>query len=194
VSSGGYGTKYERQMSNSLSASITKSRGRWTHKAGAEMRNLLSNYSDPEQCSAGLPGRSTGGNFTFEYLTATGDVAAQNSTNAQKGVNAAGILTGAGMWYVRQSTNMLAALGQRYYALYTQNDWRATSRLTLNLGLRWDLQPGPTSLDFTKDNPFGAKGIEAFVTTAGYGRNLWETRHADFRQRYPIEAIAAWSL
>ncbi|MFB3776607.1 MAG: carboxypeptidase regulatory-like domain-containing protein [Bryobacteraceae bacterium] len=191
ISGGGYGTKYERQMSNSLTASITKTRGRWTHKAGVEMRNLLSNYSDPEQCSAGLPGRSTGGNFTFEYLTATGDVAAQNTTNAQKGVNGAGILTGAGMWYVRQSTNLLAALGQRYYALYTQNDWRATSKLTLNLGLRWDLQPGPTerfnrmsAYDFTKDNPFGVRGALAFVNTAGYGRNLWETQYKDFGPRF----------
>ena len=29
---------------------------------------------------------------------------------------------------------------QRYYGLYFQNDWRVTSRLTLNLGLRWDFE------------------------------------------------------
>ncbi|HXN23717.1 MAG TPA: TonB-dependent receptor [Candidatus Dormibacteraeota bacterium] len=29
---------------------------------------------------------------------------------------------------------------QRYYALYLQNNWRVTPRLTLNLGLRWDFE------------------------------------------------------
>ncbi|MDE1176390.1 MAG: carboxypeptidase-like regulatory domain-containing protein [Edaphobacter sp.] len=33
---------------------------------------------------------------------------------------------------------------QHYRALYFQDDWRVTSKLTLNLGLRWDLQSGVT--------------------------------------------------
>jgi len=190
VSGGTYSTKSEGHMSHSLAASITKVRGKWTHKAGVEFRNLLSNYSDLEQAAASLPGRSTGGNFTFEYATAVGGVASQNKTNSQKGINGAALLTGAGSWWVRQSTNMLAALGQRYHALYSQNDWRATSKLTLNLGLRWDLQPGPTERfnrvgahDFTRNNPFGTPGVMAFSGTDGYSRNVWETRHTDFGPR-----------
>ncbi len=34
--------------------------------------------------------------------------------------------------------NIAYALQQKYYALYAQDDWRVTSRLTLNLGFRWD--------------------------------------------------------
>jgi outer membrane receptor protein involved in Fe transport len=30
------------------------------------------------------------------------------------------------------------------YGLYFQDDWKATRRLTLNLGVRWDLYPAAT--------------------------------------------------
>jgi len=58
---------------------------------------------------------------------------------------------------------------QKYFALFTQNDWRASSKLTINLGLRWDLQPGPTerynrmsSVDRTVTNAFGYLGAVVF--------------------------------
>ena len=85
---------------------------------------------------------------------------------------------------------MTPALAQKYFALYSQNDWRATSKLTINLGLRWDLQPGPTerynrfsSYDFTQKNPFGTLGAIAFPGSNGYGRNLWDTEYHDFGPR-----------
>jgi hypothetical protein len=60
----------------------------------------------------------------------------------------------------------------------------------VNLGLRWDLQPGPTerynrfsAYDFTKMNPFGTLGTIAFPGTNGYSRNLWNTEYHDFGPR-----------
>ncbi len=94
------------------------------------------------------------------------------------------------MWWVRPGENVWSAYGQKYFAVYSQNDWRATRKLTINLGLRWDLQPGPTerynrisSYDFTKQNVFGTLGAIAFPGTNGYSRNLWDTEYHDFGPR-----------
>jgi len=193
LAGGNFGTKQERQTSHVLSASMTKVHGHWTHKFGGEFRNLLSNYSDLEEASVSMPSVSNSGsvgNFNFEYTNAIGTSQTQNVTNAQKGVNGATLFTGAGLWWIRPGANLLVAFGQPYSALYSQNDWRATSKLTINLGLRWELQPGPTerhdriaSYDFERKTPFGPLGAIAFPGTDGYSRNLWDNRYDNWGPR-----------
>ena len=192
LSAGTFGTKLEVQSNHSFAGSLTKVRGRWTHKAGTEYRNLLSHYADPEQASVAIPSPTahTGGNFNFEYVTANGSVAQQTRINAQRGVNGAALLLGAGLWTIRPGANVLPHFSQKYFAVYSQNDWRPTPNLTLNLGLRWELQPGPTerenrmsAWDFTKANPFGTQGAVAFPGVDGYSRNLWDTEYDNWGPR-----------
>lgn len=193
LTTGNFGTKHERQTSHVFSASMTKMRGRWTHKFGGEFRNLLSNYADLEQASVGMPSVSNSGstgNFNFEYTNAIGTSQQQNVTNQQRGVNGATLFTGAGLWWIRPGANLLAAFGQPYFALFSQNDWRVNSKLTVNLGLRWDLQGGPTErynrmagYDFEKATPFGAQGTIAFPGLDSYSRGLWDTRYNNFGPR-----------
>ena len=192
LSAGTFGTKLEVQSNHSFAGSITKVRGRWTHKAGAEYRNLLSHYADPEQASVAMPSPTAhnGGNFNFEYVTANGGAAQQTRINAQRGVNGAAMLLGAGLWTIRPGANVLPYFSQKYFAVYSQNDWRPSSKLTINLGLRWELQPGPTerenrmsAWDFTKTNPFGTQGAVAFPGEDGYSRNLWDTEYNNWGPR-----------
>jgi hypothetical protein len=199
LSAGQFATKHEQQTSHVLSASIAKTRGKWTHKAGTEIRTLLSNYADLEEASVAIASccAHVGGNYTFQYVTADGSSAAQNTVPAQRGVNGAALLTGSGIWWIRPGANLLPAFAQKYFAIYSQNDWRASSKLTLNLGLRWDLQAGPTerynrmaAMDLTQKTPFGTQGTWAFPGAQGYSRNLWETQYNNWGPR----AGAAYQL
>jgi trimeric autotransporter adhesin len=192
ISGGLFGTKREQQPSHNLVLGGTKMRGAWTHKFGFEARNLMSNYSDLEESAATIAASwfHTGGNFNFEYVNASGGSTPQNSSNNQLGVNGAAMLLGAPSWWIRPGANVMPAFSQKYFAFYTQNDWRATSKLTVNLGLRWDLQPGPTErynrmsgADLTVNSKFGPAGAVAFPGIEGYGRNLWDTSYNDWGPR-----------
>jgi len=192
LTTGNFNTKREFQTSHSVTGSITKVRGKWVHKAGMEFRNLLSNYADPEQGSVAMPSpfAHQGGNFNFQYVTASGGIASLVTTNAQRGVNAAGMLLGTGVWWIRPGANVNPAFSQKYFAVYSQNDWRATSKLTINLGLRWEVQPGPTerfdrmsAWDFTVQNAFSTQGAIAFPGVDGYSSNLWDTTYDDWGPR-----------
>ena len=192
LTGGSFGTARERQANHSVSGSLTKTRGTWMHKAGLEFRNLLSHYDDPEEASVAMPSANAhqGGNFNFEYATASGGVASIVNTNAQRGVNGAAMLLGTGVWWIRPGANVAPDFSQKYFAVYSQNDWRATSKLTINLGLRWEVQPGPTerynrmsSWDFTTQSAFGTPGAIAFPGVDGYSRNLWDTTYDNWGPR-----------
>ena len=88
---------------------------------------------------------------------------------------------------------MRLALAQKYQALYTQNDWKVNDRLTVNVGLRYDVQPGPTerynrisAIDLNQKNPFGTAGRIIFPGVNGNRRNMWPTEYTDFGPRFGI--------
>ncbi len=84
---------------------------------------------------------------------------------------------------------VLMALSAKYLAFYGQSDWRATSWLTVNLGLRWDLQPSPTerynrlSSFSYRQTTAGTQGGLYFPGANGNDRHLYQTRYKDFGPR-----------
>ena len=97
---------------------------------------------------------------------------------------------------------MIPALGEQYMGLYSQNTWKVTPRLTLNLGLRWDLQPGASERhnQMVSFNPtattnpicsnsaidpsgFGCQGAFYFMGINGDSRHLWDTQYNNFGPR-----------
>lgn len=191
--------KHEHQTNWVMNGSMTKIHRNWTFKWGTEYRVYLSNYQDPEEGSVLIePGAggsycysgACGNAFTAAYISATGASVAQNADARTQGLTFADLLAGAGSLVIAPGRNIFPSFAQKYFALYSQNDWRVTNRLTVFLGLRWDLQPGPTerynrmsSFDPGRMNAFGTPGVVAFPGKDGYSRNLWDTRFRDFGPR-----------
>uniref|UniRef100_Q027I8 Cna B domain protein n=1 Tax=Solibacter usitatus (strain Ellin6076) TaxID=234267 RepID=Q027I8_SOLUE len=191
-----YNSKHERQTNSQVSGTVTKMLGKWTMKAGSEFRVYQGNYTDFQFAAADYTG-STPGSFTVQNVTANG-ASTNNNAISQQGFPGATLLVGAGGWLIPPIPSVRPALTSKYLGLFSQNDWRATSRLTINLGLRWELQPGPTdrynrstALDLTQGSPFTSAGspIGAYqgkVVFPGYNglpRNLWKTTWTDFGPR-----------
>jgi trimeric autotransporter adhesin len=186
LSHGPFRRKQENATNHVVNGSVTKTVGKWTLKAGGEYRVYLSNYEDFKEGSLEITSNPA---LTAQYINATGG-AINNPDRRTQGLGAASFLLGTGNLNITRGFSLRTTFAQKYLALYSQNDWKATDRLTINLGLRWDLQPGPTdrfnhmsSLDSERKNPFGGMGYVAFPGTEGYSRNLWDTKYTDFGPR-----------
>ncbi|MCS7024460.1 MAG: TonB-dependent receptor [Bryobacteraceae bacterium] len=192
----GYLAKIERQTNWNLNGSITKISGRWTHKWGAEFRNYLSNYSD----ARGSFWIRSGSSFTTGNVIGPQGQNLDTVTGERSGSGLASYLLGAGDIQAGENA-VLLALSAKYFAAYQQSDWRVTNRLTVNLGLRYDIQPGPTerynrasAISFRGQNPFGTPGRLVFPGQDGAGRNLYRTYFWDFGPRLGVAFRATDAL
>ncbi len=182
--------KEEGQTNHNLSWSVTALRGRWTFKAGNEFRVYLSNYDDPEN-AVNIISRQ---DFTREYVDTFGvGVAVTPVTAANSGWQPASVLLGAGRIQVNGARNPKPAFAQKYLAFFSQNDWKATDRLNLYFGVRYDIQPGLTdrfnrvrSIDLNKRNAFGMLGEWVFPGYNGAARNLYETEYGNVGPRFGL--------
>jgi len=118
----------DRNMDYDIAASLTKIKGRHTLKFGFEFRKLDDSY---------LQTNDTTGNFYFDN-----GFTSQNPTNpAGTGYSFASYMLGNGS---SGSTDEDAFTGSHewYDAFYAEDTFQATKRLTLNLGVRYDLPFG----------------------------------------------------
>ena len=135
---------------------------------------ILPNYTDFEEAAANLGGCCANdvGNYTDNFVNATGRPSTARLTMYrphQSGYGGALKVVDEGIWFVRPGANLKPAYAAKDLGLYTQNNWKIRPNLTLNLGLRWDLQPGITErqnrmagYDFTATNAFGTLGAMDF--------------------------------
>ena len=87
-----------------------------------------------------------------------------------------------------QTVEISSRLGQIYprytnLSVYGQDNWKITERLTLNYGLRWELNPSPTEKN--GNMPFSLTGLEnsATISLGTRTSRLWKTSYTDFAPR-----------
>jgi hypothetical protein len=87
-----------------------------------------------------------------------------------------------------------------YYGSYVQDDWKVTSTLTINLGMRWDID-GPVyesqyrgnSFDFYATNPVsGTPGVVEFLNRPGYPQKGFY--NTDYKRLAPRAGFAWQAL
>jgi hypothetical protein len=122
----------------SFSSMLSRMVGGHAVKMGVEMQAIFNNQEVPS---------SSFGTFSFTRTYTQRDV---NLAEAGSGNAFASMLLGipaSGSVPI----NFASAYGQRYYALFLHDDWRVNSRLTVNLGVRWDYE-SPTTERYDRQN------------------------------------------
>jgi outer membrane receptor protein involved in Fe transport len=123
-------TQFQPRNVWSTLGSITWQHGKHSLKFGGDWRIL--NFNEGQNSSAS-------GTFSFERQFTQGPNAVQAS--ATSGYGFASFLLGTPSSGNVNAINPISTQGL-YYAAYVQDDWKVSDRLTLNIGLRWDVGIG----------------------------------------------------
>ena len=169
ISGGGNNQPRDTQT---LADSISIVRGRHSIKTGGEFRLyrfFAFQYQNPD------------GTFSFSRTFTRGPVGGASVANVQEtGSSLAGLLLGLPSG-ISKENDIPLTLYHHYGAIFLQDDWRASSRLTLNLGLRWDFESSTgeshgevTRFDTDQPSPLAGKVANAtdpavLLLRGGYG-------------------------
>jgi hypothetical protein len=136
-------------------------------------------------------------NTTLQFqTTSTAGPDPQNAT-AGTGDGFASFLIGVGSGNDATGFNKFPATDKHMLAWYLQDDWKASSKLTLNLGLRYEIQTAPVErtnaqeyFDFTATNPIstavGADYPGELVFNSSSNRGLYNASHTNFAPRIGV--------
>ncbi len=171
------GTAFNNQPRDTqgIQDNLVYARGKHTLKMGGEYR-LYRFY--PFQVS-----NPTGG-YTFNQFYTSNDQI--GTARPEQGLGLASFLLGFGS-FTYEKVEPLSAF-QHYMGSYFQDDWKVSSRLTLNLGIRWETETGTgeahdrlTYFDPNADTVTGYRGALAFVG----GKNPRSIRKTNWRNFGP---------
>ena len=157
---------------------ITWKHGQHLFQFGADVRWIQSNQYD-------LSG-TTGGKYNF--------LGAQTNNGSSGGAPLATLILGTISAFSNTPVEVPGYYRWRYYAGYFQDDWRVTPRLTINAGLRWELEtPRAEKFDnqaYIRLNTPGNLNGRLDTTTAycfseacGNPRTLWPINYKGFEPR-----------
>lgn len=152
---GGAGNNQPRDV-HTIADAVTNVRGAHTFKSGGEYRLYRFypfQYFTPQ------------GSFSFDRVFTRGPVATNTAANTVSGSGSAlaSFLLGLPSSGNREAITPLS-IYKKYGAAFIQDDWKIRRNLTLNLGLRWEIETGTgeanqlvTNFDFTAASPLNGK-------------------------------------
>jgi hypothetical protein len=153
--SGGTGSVIiDRNDNDRIAATLTKIKGNHTIKFGGEFLRLTHNYAQTNNPTGTL-------NFSSGFTN--------NNAVTPTGINQT---TGFGSFLLgyasggSASSPALVAARQFYPALFVNDDWHATSKLTVNVGLRWE-HAGPWTERFNRVSLFKPNEPNSVLAAAG---------------------------
>jgi len=172
--------------SYTFAGSVTKIAGQHALKAGIEFR---------ANQSAEAVGIDTSGRYGFDRVFTQGPD--PNRPVADRGNSIASLLLGVpSSGQVGIMPRVLTS--SPYSGIYFQDDWKLSRKLTINLGLRWDVEKGRTErfnqlsfFDFDVPNPLGSRvgipnlrGGLRFVGVDGNPRRQFDTDWNNLAPRF----------
>ncbi|HEX4951026.1 MAG TPA: TonB-dependent receptor [Blastocatellia bacterium] len=160
VSLGGNDHRYNAFMSHPTVVSLTQLKGNHSLKYGFEARPIRVNVWEARNA----------GQFNFNAGMTQGPNPNTASNTAGNGF--ASLLLGTGSTGNRLIQGWKNVASQSYYfALYAQDDWRLTSKLTLNLGVRYDLDT-PRTERYNRMNYFDPDAVSPLAARVPAFPNL----------------------
>jgi hypothetical protein len=173
---------------HTVAGSVTKIHNRHTIKSGADFRFIPIGELQPS---------APQGQFSFNAaFTGANPLAASTSSGSALASFLLGYPSSGSIDY-----NPEVSISSRYFAMYAQDDWKATRTLTLNIGLRYELETGRNErynrlswFDPTVTNPIGQQvglpNLRGGLEFAGVGSNPMRQKDLDTKKFAPRLGLA----
>lgn len=166
-----------------LQTNVSHQRGKHVFKTGADLRLLYGNF---------FRNTNPSGSFSFSNAWSNGPSALTPVTNS--GFPMASLLLGLGGGSLANNNGV--SILNKYSGFFFQDDYRATTKLTLNLGLRYEYETPRTErynratrgFDYTSASPLKVPGINSvgglvYAGVNGLDRGIYNPDRNNFAPR-----------